>query len=183
MSRPRKYSPKEIIGPTPAARAGKLVLFTLPFLVGIFCVFLTFVPIGSIVGVEAAPAFALMAVFFWAARQPETFPPYAVFAAGLLQDLLSAGPIGLWAFVYVVVYGVVQTQRMIFAAQPDFVLWAGFLIAAAFAGAMGWGIASLYFGQTLPVAPVLLQLTVTVALFPIFAKIFARIERMLAPSL
>ena len=89
--------PKETIGPTPAARAGKLALLTLPFLVGLFCVFLTFVPIGSIVGIEVAPAFALMAVYYWAAHQPETFPPYAVFAVGLLQDLLSAGPIGLWA--------------------------------------------------------------------------------------
>lgn len=183
MMRPKRYAPKDIIGPTPAARAGKIVLFTLPFLIGIFCVFLTFVPLGSVVGIEAAPAFALMAVYFWAARQPETFPPYAVFLAGLLQDLLSAGPIGLWAFVYVVVYGIVQTQRPIFTGQSDFVLWTGFLLAAAFTGALAWGIASLYYGDLLPLGPVLLQLTVTVALFPIFAKLFARIERILAPSL
>lgn len=175
--------PKETIGPTPAARAGKLALLTLPFLVGLFCVFLTFVPIGSIVGIEVAPAFALMAVYYWAAHQPETFPPYAVFAVGLLQDLLSAGPIGLWAFTYVVIYGVVQTQRLVFAGRVPLVLWTGFALTALLAGTIAWSVASLYYARVLPPGPVLLQLIVTVALFPIFATLFARVERILAPSI
>ena len=129
--------PKETIGPTPAARAGKLALLTLPFLVGLFCVFLTFVPIGSIVGIEVAPAFALMAVYYWAAHQPETFPPYAVFAVGLLQDLLSAGPIGLWAFTYVVIYGEGEEGRPSAAGQNG--AFGGPAVRGSLAGAGGAG--------------------------------------------
>src|SRR3546814_20093008 len=59
---------------------------------------LSFVPIGRIFGSSSMPDFALMAIYYWAVVRPNMFPVYAVFVVGLLTDLLSAGPIGLWAF-------------------------------------------------------------------------------------
>src|SRR3546814_21027658 len=64
------------------------------------------------------PAFALMAVYYWAVVRPNMFPVYAVFLIGLFTDLLSAGPIGLWCFVYVVTYAIVLTQRFLANNAP-----------------------------------------------------------------
>jgi len=169
----------EPIGPTPAARAGKLALLTLPFLVGLVCVLLSFVPVSAIFNADVAPAFGLMAVYYWAVQRPDVFPPYAVFALGLLYDLLSAGPLGLWALVYVVIYGIVLTQRLLFVGRAFTLFWAGFLLAALVSGFFAWGLASLYFGQTLSPWPVLIQMAATVALFPLFAKLFELLQERL----
>jgi len=169
----------EPIGPTPAVRAGKLALLALPFLVGLACVLLSFVPLSAIFDADVAPAFGLMAIYFWAVQRPDVFPAYAVFSVGLLYDLLSAGPLGLWALVYLVVYGIVVSQRLLFIGQTFTLFWLGFLVAALVAGLFSWGLASLYFGQILLPGPILIQMAATVALFPLFATLFEWLQRRL----
>jgi rod shape-determining protein MreD len=168
--------------PTPASRASRIVMTILPFAIGLFCVLLSFVPIGRIFGTSIMPAFALMAVYYWAVVRPDMFPVYAVFLIGLLTDLLSAGPIGLWAFVYVVTYAIVLTQRFLAINAPFSVFWFGFLLAALLAGTISWCVASLLFGVILSVKPILMHMLVTVAVFPIMAFLFGRIERRILPS-
>lgn len=169
----------EPIGPTPAARAGKLALLTLPFLVGLACVLLSFVPISQIFSADLAPAYGLMAVYYWAVQRPEVFPPYAVFVLALLYDLLSAGPLGLWTLVYLIVYGIVVSQRLLFVGRAFSLFWLGFLVTAMAAGVLGWMLASLYFGEPLSPGPVLIQMAATVALFPLFAKLFEWLQKRL----
>lgn len=168
--------------PTPAARAGRIVVTVLPFIMGLACVLLSFVPMGRIFGTSVMPAFALMAIYYWAIVRPEMFPVYAVFLVGLLSDLLSDGPIGLWAFVYVLTYIVVLTQRFLAVNAPFSVFWLGFFMAAALAGFVGWSAASLFYGTVLPLKPIVWHMFVTVATFPIFAMIFGRIERRILPT-
>ncbi|HEY4343489.1 MAG TPA: rod shape-determining protein MreD [Parvibaculum sp.] len=168
--------------PTPASRASRVVMMILPFIIGLFCVLLSFVPIGRIFGTSVMPAFALMAIYYWAVVRPDMFPVYAVFLVGLLSDLLSAGPIGLWAFVYVLTYTIVLTQRFLAVNAPFSVFWFGFLLAALVAGAISWGVASIIYGVILSVKPILMHMLVTVAVFPLMAFLFGRIERRILPS-
>lgn len=168
--------------PTPAARASRVVTMLLPFVIGVFCVLLSFVPVGRIFGVAGMPAFALMAIYYWAVVRPDMFPVYAVFVVGLLTDLLSGGPIGLWAFTYVLVYIVVLTQRFLMANAPFSVFWFGFLVVGMITGAVSWAIASIAYGMFLPVSPILAYILVTVAVFPLFSFLFGRIERRILPS-
>lgn len=168
--------------PTPAARAGRIVMTVMPFVMGLICVLLSFVPLGRIFGTSVMPAFALMAIYYWGIVRPEMFPVYAVFLVGLVFDLLSGGPIGLWAFVYVLTYIIVLTQRFLIVNAPFSVFWLGFLVAAAFAGVVGWAAASLFYGTLLPARPIVWHLFVTVALYPLFSTIFGRIERRILPS-
>lgn len=172
----------EPLAPSFAIRAGRLALMTLPFLIGVICVLLSFVPFGMVFGTGAAPAFGLMAVYYWGVTRPEVFPPYAVFAIGVLFDLLSAGPIGLWSLVYVLTYGVTLTQRMLFVGRGFGVFWMGFAAAAVVAGALAWAVASLYYYQLLSPGPVAMQLAVTVAFFPLFAPLFGQVQRRLLPQ-
>ncbi|MDR3500478.1 MAG: rod shape-determining protein MreD [Parvibaculum sp.] len=168
--------------PTPAGRAGRVVMTLLPFVMGILCVFFSFVPVGRIFGTSVMPAFALMAIYYWAIVRPEMFPVYAVFLVGLLSDLLSGGPIGLWAFVYVLTYAVVLSQRFLIVSGAFSVFWLGFLLAAAFAGVASWTVASISYGQVLAARPIVLHMLVTVIVFPVFSWLFGRIERRILPS-
>ncbi len=169
----------EPIGPTPAVRAGKLALLLLPFFVGLACVLLSFVPLSAIFEADVAPAFGLMAIYYWAVQRPDVFPAYAVFTVGLFYDLLSAGPLGLWALVYLIVYGIAVSQRLLFIGQAFTLFWLGFLITALISALLSWGLASLYFSQLLLAGPILVQMAATVALFPLFATLFGWLQRRL----
>lgn len=168
--------------PTPAARAGRVFTIVAPFVIGLVCVLLSFVPFGRIVGSPLTPAFALMAIYYWAIVRPEMFPPLAVFAVGLLFDLLSGGIIGLWAFVYVVTYAVVISQRMLVVNAPFSVFWFGFAVAATFASAIAWLVVSLFHGMAVPPVPLMRHMVLTVAVFPIFVMIFGRIQTRVLPG-
>tara|TARA_R110002110_G_scaffold3104_9_gene15922 strand:+ start:1565 stop:2098 length:534 start_codon:yes stop_codon:yes gene_type:complete len=170
MARLEPYSP------TPAARAGRIVMTVMPFAVGLVCVLLSFVPVGRIFGSHITPAFPLMAIYYWAIVRPEMFPPLAVLVVGLVFDLLSGGAIGLWAFVYIVTYALVVSQRAVVVNAPFSAFWIGFLAAAGFAGALAWGIVSIMHGILVPPGTVIRHMAVTVAVFPIFAMLFGRIQ-------
>lgn len=170
----------EPFSPSFATRIGRIVLMTLPFLVGVFCVLLSFVPFGMVFGTSAVPAFGLMAVYYWAVTRPEVFPSYAILTVGLLFDLLSAGPIGLWALVYTVVYGVVVSQRTLFFGRTFFVFWAGFAAACIVAGVFAWAVGSVYFTRVLSPAPIVTQLMVTIIFYPPFAAFFGWVQDRLS---
>ncbi len=157
-------------------------MMVLPLVIGLFCVLLSFVPVSRIIGASTMPAFALMAIFYWAVVRPEMFPVYAVFVMGLLTDLLSAGPIGLWAFTYTLTYTLVLTQRFLIVNVPFSVFWLAFLVTLLVEGAISWVVASVIYAALLPVRPVLSHVIVTAAVFPLFAFLFGRIERRILPS-
>ncbi|MEX2250192.1 MAG: rod shape-determining protein MreD [Parvibaculum sp.] len=168
--------------PTPAARAGRIFMTVAPFVMGLACVLLSFVPFGRIFGSSLTPAFALMAIYYWAIVRPEMFPPLAVFAVGLVFDLLSGGIIGLWAFVYVVTYAVVISQRTLVVNAPFSVFWLGFLAVATFAGALAWAVVSIFYGMPVPPSSLVQHMVLTVAVFPVFAMIFGRVQTRVLPG-
>lgn len=166
----------ESYSPTPAARAGRVVMTVVPFSVAVICVFLSFVPVGRIFGSSVTPAFAFMAIYYWGVVRPEMFPSVAVFAVGLILDLLSGGPIGLWAFVYAVTYGVVVSQRFFLVNAPFSVFWMGFVVASVFASSIAWLAASLFYGTLVSAGAIIWHMNVTVIVFPLFAFIFGRVQ-------
>ncbi|MGB5093587.1 MAG: rod shape-determining protein MreD [Parvibaculum sp.] len=175
MSRLEPYTP------TPAARAGRIAATVLPFAMAVICVLLSFVPVGRIFGSSVTPAFAFMAIYYWGAVRPEMFPPVAVFAVGLILDLMSGGPIGLWAFVYVVTYALVVSQRFLLVNAPFSAFWFGFMLASIFAALVSWIAVSLFFGSFVAFSPIFWHMAVTVMVFPFFAFIFGRVQsRVLA---
>jgi rod shape-determining protein MreD len=171
----------EPYSPTPAGRFGRVFMMATPFVLGLICVLLSFVPMGRILGTSLMPAFAFMAIYYWAVVRPEMFPASAVFVVGLLSDLLSGGPIGLWVFVYLASYWAILSQRFLVMNTAFSVFWFGFLLACLFAGMLAWIVACILFGTFVPLKPVLWHMLMTVALFPLFAGLFGRIQRRVNP--
>ncbi len=88
------------------------------------------------------PWLGLTPVFLWAVLRPGLGASLGAFGAGLLQDVISGGPIGVWAFAFLIAYAVTVGQREALLGQSGGALWIGFgLAAAAAAGAAlvsGW---------------------------------------------
>ena len=52
----------------------------------------------------ALPLLPIVAIHYWSLRQSETIPEWFVFLAGLSLDILTHGPLGFWALIYLLSY-------------------------------------------------------------------------------
>lgn len=123
------------------------------------------------------PMFALMAVYFWSIYRPELLGYGAVFGFGLLEDLLTATPIGSTALVFLLTQWIVLRQQKFFNAKPFAVTWFAFVFVAAGAALIRWtavGIVSAS-GFT-PAGPILVSCLITVALYPPVAWLLAKTQ-------
>lgn len=136
-------------------------------------------PFAPAAAMRWVPSLPLVLIFFWAVHRPEIFPRWLAFAVGLAQDVLSGGPLGLWALVYTCVYEGAFANRVFFIGRAAYSSWLGFCAAAAVTGVLSWAVASLYFWQAMPLLPVGGQMMVTVAVYPVVAGILSMIDRAL----
>lgn len=152
---------------------------SLPFAITLVFMLVSGVPLNLIHDAVPVPNVALASLFFWAINGPSFLPPWAVFLMGAAQDLLSGTPLGFWVLVYLASYGFTLTQRVFFRGRTGIGAWLGFALVAAFATVFAWLLAMVLFERWLPPGELLLQGLVTLALYPLFARIFAWFRRLL----
>ena len=92
------------------------------------------------------PLLPLTAIHYWALRRPEFCPEWLAFASGLTVDVLSDGPLGFWALVYLACFALARIQANWGAVGP-LGRWLAFLFALLFIAGLEWMLASLIFGQ------------------------------------
>jgi rod shape-determining protein MreD len=148
-----------------------------PTLLGVVGVLILAAPIRLFEGFAPTPIFPLVIVFFWSVYGPDYLPPLSVFVIGLLQDLLTGGPLGLWPAVYLFTQFIVMSQRAYFLGREQKVVWIGFGFASLGAGLILWLVMSLMSGVLLPLRFLLLQLAATVAIYPLFGIVFGELHR------
>lgn len=148
-----------------------------PTLLGVVGVLILSAPIRLFEGYAPTPIFPLVIVFFWSVYGPDYLPPLSVFFVGLLQDMLTGGPLGLWPAVYLFTQFVVMSQRAYFLGREQKVVWIGFGFASLGAGLILWLVMSLMSGTLLPLRFLLLQIAATVAIYPLFGAVFGELHR------
>ncbi|GJL92518.1 rod shape-determining protein MreD [Hyphococcus sp.] len=148
-----------------------------PTMLGVLGVLILAAPIRLFEGYAPTPIFPLVIVFFWSVYGPDYLPPLSVFVIGLLQDLLTGGPLGLWPAVYLFTQFIVMSQRAYFLGREQKVVWIGFGFASLGAGLILWLVMSLMSGVLLPVRFLMLQLAATVAIYPLFGIVFRELHR------
>lgn len=148
-----------------------------PTLLGIFGAFLLASPLRLFEGHVATPLIPLVVIYFWSLYSPGHLPAASVFAIGLIQDLLSGGPLGLWPAVYLAVQYVAISQQSYFLGREVHVVWMGFAVAAASVSIILWLFMSLLSGALLPIGGLVLQMLTTIAVYPLFAIAFGSLHR------
>ena len=148
-----------------------------PTLLGLFGVIMLALPVRFLEGAIPAPIIPLVVVFFWSIYGPDYMPPLSVFFIGLLQDLLTGGPLGLWPAVYLATQFVVLSQRPYFLGREQKVVWIGFALAATGASVILWLVMSLMAGVLLPIRGLLYQMFATVMIYPLFGVAFSQLHR------
>lgn len=161
-------------------RSSHALLISAPILTCIFAVILTAVPLGFRDGFWVTPAFPLICVFFWSLHRPELLHPIALSLIGFFQDVLSGGPIMMWALVYLVLYSLVQGQRSLLAGRAITTLLIIFVPVAIGSIGLAWLLASVYFSSFISPGAALSQIITTIVLFVPVCGILIQFDRRLS---
>jgi len=162
-----------------SALVGGFFAAIIPFACGVLGVIFANLPVSFTSGLLPPALLALMPLYFWCLVRPDLMPPWAAFALGLLQDLLSGMPPGVWAGSFIAVYAVVDRQRDSFAGLSGLGAILGFGVAALIANICAYLLVAFYFQKFPPVTPVLSMLVVTVVLYMPAVLVLGVIHRRL----
>lgn len=133
-------------------------------------------------GFTIMPSLPLLAIFFWTLYRPELLPPAAVLLAGLLYDLLIAGPVGCSSIVFLAAYGITRSQRIYWKTLQASGLFGGFLFVVVACETISWGAASFSFGRFLGPMPAVVEGITSIVFLPIARRLFIPLERLVGPG-
>ena len=137
-------------------------------------------PLGLPGQAALQPAWVLANVYFWSLYRPESVPAAAVFAIGLLLDLLTQGPIGLGVLILLTAHGSALRLRRFLTRQGFAVVWIVFVSFAALAAASEWLMVSLLTWRALSPSPAFFECALAAGLYPILAVLLIRAHRGIA---
>lgn len=125
------------------------------------------------------PMLALGAVVFWAIHHPRLLPASAVFAIGLLQDILGGALLGSGAVVLLLAYGLAVSQRRFFHNKAFPVVWWGFAMIASGVAILSWILASLLAWTWISPEQAFFQLALTICVYPLLTWVLHMAQRLL----
>lgn len=147
-----------------------------PFAVATAAVLLDVQPLLGLGPWGITPFSTLCAVYFWSLYRSDLFTPAAAFATGILYDALAGLPLGLTALVLLVVRQLVVVQQRFFLARSFPVVWCCFLLLAPAAEIARWLLISLWWGRLFDLAPVMLSVLLTIALYPLASLLLTSVH-------
>ncbi|GGH02004.1 hypothetical protein GCM10007420_17740 [Glycocaulis albus] len=121
-----------------------------------------------------APFFPLIALFVWSVRHPHFVPPWLIFITGLFQDLLTGGPLGMWALSYLLAFAIARLRSTEPSAREFILLIARFSVMTGIATLVAWIAGSLSIGQPADPTSLVTEAVITLIVFPAFCWLFAR---------
>ena len=148
-----------------------------PFFFSLFLVLVSFIHIPIFTFSEIAPVIPLVSIYHWAVYRPNLVPAWSVFLLGAIYDSLSATPPGLYALIFLTVYGLVIWQRKFVFGKKFFVYWLGFVIVYLLTSIQAWIVASIWYYTFIELTPIVFQLIIITGLFPVIALISLAIQR------
>lgn len=140
----------------------RILASLIPVSLAILGVLIANLPVSFLGGIVPPPLLGLMPLYFWCLVRPDLMPPFWAFAIGVLEDMLSGGPPGVWAVSFVVTYALIDRQRDAFAGLSGVAAILGFATAASVACATAYLVVAIYYWRVPPLAPVMGELAMSV---------------------
>ena len=107
-------------------------------------------------------------------------PPPAVFAIGLLADLLGFAPVGVGIVTLLATHGVAVRARRALFRHGFAAVWPAFAVVAGGGAVLGWALTSALEFRLLPPGPGVLQVALGRGRYPLLAAVLTRVHQTLA---
>lgn len=151
----------------------------LPFVSGLLLVLLMLVQFNISAIENIFPFLSLIAIYYWSIFKPKLMPVSIVFLLGLLQDILSGGPLGMTALLLILVRVFVLSQGRRFLEREFLFSWLVFIFVSLAYGALVWLVASVYLKETQNIWNAMGQSTLTIMIFPAIVWPLGWLRRLL----
>ncbi|HEX2589845.1 MAG TPA: rod shape-determining protein MreD [Rhizomicrobium sp.] len=148
----------------------------IPFLLAFAGILVANFPVSLMNGRVPPPLFVLMPIYYWTLVRPDLMRPMAVVALGLVQDLLSGSPMGVWTLSFVITYAVIDYSRDTFAGLGGIYAILGFATAAFIACGSAYLIVTVYFWRLSSIVPLATELAMTVLFYVPLVVLLGRIH-------
>jgi rod shape-determining protein MreD len=165
--------------------AGRLWSVALMLALGVLAVYVEAAPLGVGPAAPPSPDLLLCVVVYWAAHRPGATPLIAVFALGLVRDLLTDAPAGAGALALVLAAEAVKAMPRRLARGSFFVEWLVLAGAALGTSTLMWLLVLLSFAQPPYLLDLFHQSLYTAMVYPIIAFTFRyalRVTRRAEPA-
>lgn len=90
------------------------------------------------------PLLPVVAIHYWSLRHGALIPEWCVFLAGLTLDILTHGPLGYWALIYLIAH-VLAVISAPYASRGHAARLALFALALIGVTVTAWAVSSIYF--------------------------------------
>jgi hypothetical protein len=84
--------------------------------------------------------------------------------------------------LYLVAHGFTLTQRVFFRGRTGIGAWLGFALVTALVACTSWLLGMMMLERWLDPMPLLLEAVVTLGFYPLFARVFMLLRRMLTTA-
>lgn len=156
-----------------SGRPGDLARAALPFLTVFVLICVDLAPLPSAAPTTIAPLFSLAAIFYWTVQRPDLLGNGLILILTLLLDAASGMPLGLTALALFATRLVLLAPRRFLSSRSFAVLWACFSLVALLLLGLRWVIACLFWQEALPLRPVLFEILLTIAAYPLVSLALA----------
>lgn len=123
---------------------------------------------------DLMPLLPLITIFIWSTIRPYFIPPIVIFLVGIMQDLLTGGPMGVWAFSYLVALTAMRVRKEDATTRDLGPLWFRFVATTAIAVIVAWAGGSLAIGGVAAVQPMAIEAAASILMFPLIALLTVR---------
>lgn len=165
------------------ARPARLLAALLPLCVAVILEMISDLPVSFTGGLLPAPVLVLTAIYFWGVHRRDLMTPLLVVALGLLEDLFSGGPPGLWTAGFIAAYAAIDRQRESLMGLTDLGAVIGFVGTMLIAAGTAYILAAIVYFRLPPVAPLLIECVITVMFYPLLAIPMTWMQRHLIGAL
>ncbi len=116
------------------------------------------------------PLLPLIVIHYWTLRRPELVAEWWVFLAGLSVDILTNGPIGYWALIYLLGFAAAQLSTQL---SGDGLLAKWGLSGVTLMGltAIAWAVSSLYHFEFADWWPYASAAVAAALIYPVFGVV------------
>jgi len=151
----------------------------IPFATMVLAALVSIIPLRIPGYAALTPAFTLMAAYHWTIYRPDLLPPSVLFGVGLVEDLLTGGPVGVTPLLLLVARAAVLKYRRLFVNRGFAFVWSGFTVLAGIGLLAMWAVHCGLDFAVLDFRSTLFRTVLTIASFPAASFLVGRTQRAL----
>ncbi len=118
------------------------------------------------------PLVDIMVIYYWVSNRPSSMPIWFIFILGILRDALEGISMGVNVFIYLLTAFTVMASKSIYKRESFWLVWQGFAITALISISIKWLLVSFEMGIPLTAGSAIMQLTFSIAVYPLFYWFF-----------